>query len=493
MAFSDWRVQDLETPLLAASLVKPDVVIYAGDDVARFGPGENAGQNIFAEIAEHSKHGVFAVIGNDELPVATDGAGDIAELPPLLSPKEVLQAKGVLDLHARPRKIGNVGFIGLEGGTTEIDLPIGYCISPATIKTHLKDQLASLRGISKVVLLSHNPPLGVLDEAIRFGHRGIGSKVLRDFILRNKKIRLNVCGHVHSHGGMTQELGQCQVVNVASHDNPGASGNIGLITLEDDMVEVEWYTDELNSLPQVGFNRLRQLREQGIRTLNDLERTSDEVLMRLPGMGGWQIRQMRIAARAQKEGRIIVTEPLTLPPKYFYCDIETNRSQSVIWIIGIYNPTKREFRQFVIKKLNAERRNLADFNSYLKRNGFPTMISYSGCKFEERTIKNRFAELGMPSRGNSVKDVDLGKWVQTRVFGKFRGHGLKELGAALGYEFKHPEMNGFDVGQMFTSYANKPERLPMRKILEYNRDDVMAIPFIVQRINEIFHGDNHRG
>jgi Icc-related predicted phosphoesterase/uncharacterized protein YprB with RNaseH-like and TPR domain len=493
MAFSDWRVQDLETPVLAASLVKPDVVIYAGDDIERFGPMENEGPNIFAEIAEYSKYGVFAVIGNDDLLVAKNETGSVAEPPLRSSPKEVLQAERVHDLHAKPRKIGNVGFIGLEGGTTEIDLPIGYCISPATIKTHLKDQLASLRGISKVILLSHNPPLGVLDEAISFGHRSIGSKVLRDFILRNKKIRLNVCGHVHSHGGMTQELGQCQVVNVASHDNPGASGNIGLITLEDDMIEVEWYTDELNSLPQVGFNRLRQLRELGIKTLNDLERTSDEMLMRLPGTGRWQIRQMRIATRVQKEGRIIITEPLTLPPKHFYCDIETDLSQSVIWIIGIYNPAKREFRQFAIERPNAERRNLADLVSYLEHNGSPAMISYSGCKFEERTLRNRFAALGMPSMGESIKDVDLGIWVQTRVFGKFKGHRLKELGAALGFEFKHPDMNGFDVGMMFTSYAKKPERLPMRKILEYNRDDVMAIPFIVQRINEIYHGDNSRG
>jgi Icc-related predicted phosphoesterase len=88
MAFSDRHIQDLETPVLATPLAKLNVVIYSGDNEARFGPSKNAGQNIFAEIAEHSKHGVFAIVGNDDLSVATDEAGNMPEHPLLKSPKK---------------------------------------------------------------------------------------------------------------------------------------------------------------------------------------------------------------------------------------------------------------------------------------------------------------------------------------------------------------------------------------------------------------------
>src|SRR6267154_4714529 len=50
VAFSDWRVQDIS--LLAEEIakfpVKPDVVLYGGDDISRF---REQGKNLFEDLA----------------------------------------------------------------------------------------------------------------------------------------------------------------------------------------------------------------------------------------------------------------------------------------------------------------------------------------------------------------------------------------------------------------------------------------------------------
>lgn len=65
LAFSDWRVQNIDDILQFVAGIGPiDFVLYAGDDIGRF---EDEGLNIFSELSHYTKSGrVLAVIGNDD-------------------------------------------------------------------------------------------------------------------------------------------------------------------------------------------------------------------------------------------------------------------------------------------------------------------------------------------------------------------------------------------------------------------------------------------
>jgi len=472
MAFSDWRIHDVESPLMAAQKIKPDLIIYAGDDVARFGPEQNSGRNIFSEMAKHSKHGVFAIIGND---CSKEN-------------KKILKAPRVYDLHRAPRTIESTGFVGLEGATREISNPVGYVLySGKEIKRHLYSAFKKISKSKKIILVSHNPPSGVLDLACRFGVDHIGSKEIRSFILRNKQVIINVCGHVHSRGGQSEYLGKCLVINAANHDGEGAEERIAVIDTGKEKISLEWYKDEIMSLPQVGAKRRRHFLRAGFYTISDIEKSTDARLECLPGVGKWHIARWRNKIKAIKTGKPIVLTKLLLPPNCIYCDIETDLPQSIVWLIGIYNPKNSEFRQFFAKNAAGEKRMLKDFCHYMEKNDIQSIISFSGCKFEERVLKNRLRECKLSKYRKLINDTDIGTWVQNNVFCTASSYKLKDLASVLGYGFKHKEISGYDVGVFYMAYlAKEKTHFTMAEILAYNRDDVMSLPFLVDRINKIF-------
>src|SRR3989338_2812176 len=101
-AFSDWRVQSISGLIdyLKSLEHKPDVILYGGDDVNRFGSSLGGfSENKFEELAKYSKYGVFGVIGNDCSK----------------EHKKILNGKKVFDLHDFPQKIEEYLFVGVEG------------------------------------------------------------------------------------------------------------------------------------------------------------------------------------------------------------------------------------------------------------------------------------------------------------------------------------------------------------------------------------------
>jgi len=72
------------------------------------------------------------------------------------------------------------------------------------------------------VLISHGPPLGILDRLERTGKSG-GSALLRAAI-EKRRVRLVVCGHIHEGYGLREE-GGVQFVNASLQDTWGEVRN----------------------------------------------------------------------------------------------------------------------------------------------------------------------------------------------------------------------------------------------------------------------------
>ena len=283
LAFSDWRVQkindvfsfvqDLEDPV--------DFILYGGDDIGRF---EEEGVNHFAELSKYTKHRkVLAVIGNDDLPEV----------------KRVLEGKNVHDLHQKPFIFQNFAFIGLEASTSE---PAIIRYSEEEVKEHLKEQHSEVKG-KKLIILSHTPPYGILDRGIRFaqldeGSHHIGSTSLRNFIQQNK-VNLVMCGHCHSHGGLSTQFRDTTVVNVSSHDSRGAKGNFALIEINSKgQINIEWHDtfeklkgNSLMRLHSVGASREEMFHAFGIRTMEDLAEVQD--LSKIAKKSGFSVNFLR--------------------------------------------------------------------------------------------------------------------------------------------------------------------------------------------------------
>lgn len=252
IAFSDWRVQDIS--LLAEEIsklpTKPDLILYGGDDIARF---RERGRNLFAKLARCSKYGICAVAGNDDAP----------------GHQKHISGHSVFDVHASPVTLGDFAVLGVEGAPLTAD-GIGLLLHrDKEVSSHLARQKRAVpRKI--LILISHCPPVGCLDMSVRFSldgkPRSFGSRAVRKFVQANKGVRLVVCGHSHRCGGRHQRLGRALIVNAASHDCLGSVGHFAVITVSaDGKVEIEWRKIvEVVCIPGVKERSAEQLRSAGM-------------------------------------------------------------------------------------------------------------------------------------------------------------------------------------------------------------------------------------
>lgn len=229
VAFSDWRVQDIGALIrFIRAQKKPDLILYAGDDIRRFRP---ARKNHFKEIAKLSRFGLCAVAGNDD-PADT---------------RKLITGRNVYPVHSCALVLGPFAILGADGAPLSKELGpnynLGHLLYPERVLAlHMGRWNAREFQQKKLIIVSHTPPYGVLDFAVRFGPRKIGSRPLRAFLESSSNSLLCVCGHVHRCGGQTDRIGMTLVVNAASHDSPGESGRVAIIRIgADDSANVQWH------------------------------------------------------------------------------------------------------------------------------------------------------------------------------------------------------------------------------------------------------------
>ena len=72
--------------------------------------------------------------------------------------------------------------------------------------------LQKFEGLHNLILITHGPPHGTdLDHV--WGIRHVGSRAIREFVLREKPL-LNLCGHIHETEGVVSRLGSTECQNV---------------------------------------------------------------------------------------------------------------------------------------------------------------------------------------------------------------------------------------------------------------------------------------
>jgi len=487
--FSDWRSQPVDILFeLLEDLEEPvDLILYGGDDLHRFGESEG-GRNILSELADETRLGrVLAVAGNDDTSPSQSVVLRGVERP---DSHEVLSGDGVVNLHQNPVVEDSYVFLGLEGA---VEGGPGITLySEEEIESHLTHQYEGLQ--DKVpILLSHVPPKGVLDIGQRFGQRHIGSKSVREFV-EEVDPALTVCGHCHLFGGRAEERDFGTVINIASHDNKGAKGRYAIIEVDDKMVEYELKTTdsgvetELLKLSQVGGRRAKQFDEIGLTELDDISKERREKLLNLPGVYDWHINMWLEEAEAIRNSEIRVRDRESFSflknDNLVLVDIETDLSQEHIWLVGLYSYCDQEYARIFEK--DDEEYLLERFTEYLREQEEPKIIYYGNNRFDEKCLRRRMNAHEF-NRLDLLDDAeDLGIEVHNHLLGAFNRTNLETLSKVLvDYEYTYPELDGFGVGSKFTRYKLRGEEPDWEKLIEYNRDDVMAMKQVVDSIRNL--------
>lgn len=491
LALSDWRVQDYEDLLeLTDRIPGCDVVLYGGDDLDRI----LAARNIMQQIVEKTtlKRLLF-VAGNDDLPEDKQSLADVDYAH---------------DLHEEPFIYKGFAFFGVQGSTDGLGF---FQSSEVQVKSILNSHLLSVeksksQGKTLPIVVSHTPPQGILDLAVRHavrpGGRQIGSLGLREF-LEEKRIPLTVCGHVHLCGGRQETLSNGNIViNIASHDERGAEGKIAVIDLaRSGRAEVSFhstsvllYEHELSQLQHLGIKRLRGLLQNGIKQLEDVTEENRNKL-RLPSCGEWHfdrwIRQSELIRSGFIGIEILNREKMTFLDKghFVVWDIETDLDQSHIWLIGAHDTKTGERRQFFDP--DDEKACIEAFVNWMAERPKAVPISFSGSRLDPRALKASLARYGVEDTVRVCeRDIDLGGRLLYDCVHTYPSVRVKDLGDRLGYKFRHPDLDGMSVGLMFSRYLStgrKPK--DWKPYIEYNEDDVAATLLILNKVCEAYFGN----
>lgn len=480
VAFSDYRVQDIELLIdeLSELAPPPDVVLYAGDDIKRFRPPHR--KNLFGMLACRARYGLCAVAGNDDE----------------LSVRKLISGKSVFNVHASPVILGSYAFLGVDGAPYRPGLEgIGYILhSEKEIARHLAFQKRATIS-KKLIILSHAPPEGLLDQAQRFSPDGkphsIGSRALRKVLTTHSNVLLVVCGHVHRCGGMKKRLRNTLIVNVANHDDPGVPGRVAIIDLEPSgKTTVQWRQIEVSAIPGIGEASTQRLRDVGIRRVKELATAPREIVHRALRFSGRPPAVLHARARATLENRPILLRLPQLPsgPEVFL-DIETDLGQRYVWLVGLCIGRDGRYRGFFAETPNDEKKILVHFLNFMDRYPTAKLLSCSASRFEERVIRNRLSYHGLDTSVCS-RIVDLYPIISRSVALPVESCRVKEIAEFFGYRYRHPDLSGFEVGTLYESEYLRLKKVTERRKLaqrfrEYNRDDVRCLPFILDAIERL--------
>lgn len=479
VAFSDYRVQDhaLLLQFVRAIQPSPNLILYAGDDVERF---HTESQNFFEELAALSTHGLCAVVGNDALPGARDAAR-IRLLDEVKSARAYIRGTNVFDVHEMPLIIGDYAVIGNEGAPLDERFGAMGTISypEKLISSHLRLAAQSVKG-KKLIVVSHAPPRGVLDTAIRFGERPIGSKALYDFLKKRRDVSLVVCGHVHSCGAQAKRMNRCLVVNTASHDDLGAPGRIAVIEAQAGVVRsLEWhYIWEISSVPGIREGRQEKLRAAGINTLAQLHDLTDEGLHAILKCGRSEAGSLRSRALALLSQKAVIRRTIEIPPSgnRAYLDIETDLKCKWIWLIGVHVEHENRTYSFFANSPEDEENMLAEFLAFTEGRADLPLLTYSNSRTEERMLMQRLATHNLP--GACVSRIrDLYYEIHScAAFPVQSSMGLKAIAECCGFE-PRTNLDGFGAAILYGS--GSVSRQNKKKLLAYNEDDLLALKHLV--------------
>lgn len=491
LAFSDYRVQDISQLLefIKGLQPKPNLILYAGDDLERF---HTETRNLFEELASFSTHGFCAVLGNDaeneksairnsethaSLKVQTRFIPDIKTL------RKSIRGRSVYNVHESPLVIGDYAVIGSEGAPLDEKFgEMGAVIySEQSIARHLA--LAAKRvGRKSLIVVSHCPPRGLLDRAIRFGRRPIGSIALRQFLSKRKNAPLVVCGHIHSCGARTKKCKHSTIVNAASHDDFGAPGRIALIELQKNKVRnVRWHNLwELTSVTGVKDSRAARLKLSGISTLAELADAPIEYIRQALRCGEAEASIFKARASSLLKQQVIVSGVLDIARENrAYIDIETDLRGTFVWLVGLHVEAEARSYTFFADTPGHEKEALTELFQFLTAKPGLQLLSYSNCGIEQRLLPQRFSAHGLTALVvERIRDIYYA--IHASAAFPLQNTTLKAISECCGFKARHPGMDGFLAASCYGS--GNPNKRLRRKLIEYNEDDILSLKHVVQFI-----------
>lgn len=235
--------------------------------------------------------------------------------------------------------------------------------------------------------------------------------------------------------------------------------------------------NDVSILPSVGPALKKRLNKAGIKTVDDL--ASKPIAVDITDKAK---KKLKVYAKAWVDGKAIPLKAPKLPESEveLYLDFEgTDDMQTeegitkTTYLIGVLirEPAGTHFRAFVAERLTDEGRMFHDFLAFMKKYAGAPVYHYGN--YERMHMKVLGEKYGIDVSHITKEMVDLLSVLRKSVALPTLGMSLKKVGEFLNFEWR-----GMADAQesivLYLQFLETGERELMRRIVDYNEDDVRA-------------------
>lgn len=238
--------------------------------------------------------------------------------------------------------------------------------------------------------------------------------------------------------------------------------------------------NDIALLYKVDVNKLRVLRELGIRTIEDAAEMDPAALDGVaPGLRLHGLEVIKLQAQSLLREAVFIREPVTLPEKKLeiHFDIESDLPNDVDYLYGflIREQGTDRYQPFVAKKLEHEKKMWNEFLDWVE--SLPKdYVVYHFAFYEKARLSVLEQRYGSSKALDRFREnmVDLKTIVSTSAVFPLYFYGLKYIASFLGHKWTGQVTKGGQSIEVFEKYLETGKRALLDSILQYNEEDVRA-------------------
>lgn len=252
---------------------------------------------------------------------------------------------------------------------------------------------------------------------------------------------------------------------------------------------------DLTLLPDIGPAGRGTLREKlGIDGIRDLYTLSKKVLIeKLGNRTGTEIYYHAMAYKQQEAIRLPgVDIKIPRARRHIYFDFETSdelhRTEPPhIYLIGAWDAEKQKFVYFLGRGMNDEPRIFNEFFDYVKAP--ENCCLYHWTDFEIGEMKEavkRHPEISARIDKLIRFCIDLKEVIKSQVYLPVPTYSIKSVAPALGFNWRHKDVDAMESMVLYWEYLETGDESKIKKVLDYNEDDCVAMAHADQAICQKF-------
>lgn len=244
----------------------------------------------------------------------------------------------------------------------------------------------------------------------------------------------------------------------------------------------------LSLLPNGGKGTVEKMSAIGIRTVAALAKSDPEDVARKAKMAQPTALSLWHHARARIEGKPLPIRKAKFPegvPIVFY-DIETFGGETFLHGLIRVDGANREEHFFFADSLADAGTAWRQFLEFVARD--EESVIYCWADYERGCAEKSWAQFGGDKKAYASfmrRLTDQCAWTKKHFAFPTRGYSIKEVAPALGFRWKAADAGGLNCEAWYGDWLRSGEAELKRKILEYNRDDVLAMEVIFNHLKQI--------